>query len=66
MVYSKGGLFFEALRQEIGDQAFFQALQAYFRDNQYRIADPDDLLNAFENAAGRQLDEFYQRWLYSP
>ncbi len=66
VVYSKGGLFFYALRQEIGDQAFFQALQNYFQKYQYRIARPADLLAEFEAAAGRELDEFYQEWLYSP
>ena len=63
VVYSKGGLFFHRLRQEIGDEAFFQALQDYYQSFQYRIARPADLLNAFEVAAGRSLDEFYQEWL---
>jgi hypothetical protein len=66
VVYSKGGLFFYALRQEIGDQAFFQALQNYFHDYQYRIARPADLLAEFEAASGRNLDAFFQEWLYSP
>lgn len=66
VVYSKGGLFFHRLRQEIGDEAFFHALQDYYQGFQYRIARPANLLDAFEAAAGRSLDEFYQEWLYSP
>ncbi len=66
IVYAKGALFFRALRQEIGDEAFFSALANYFDTHKYRIANPDDLLNAFEKAAGYQLDDFYQDWLYSP
>jgi aminopeptidase N len=65
VVYSKGALFYHALRQEIGDQAFFQALQDYYRAHQYRIASSEALLEAFERASGRELDDFYQEWLYS-
>jgi hypothetical protein len=66
VVYSKGALFFYNLRQEIGDRAFFSALQAYYQQFQYKIATGDDLLKAFEEASGKQLDAFYQQWLYSP
>ena len=65
IVYSKGALFFDALRDEIGDDAFFQALQWYFEASKYRIATPDDLLEQFEIAASRPLDDLYQEWLYS-
>jgi aminopeptidase N len=63
IVYYQGALFFDALRSEIGDQAFFAALQNYYRDYQYQIAYPDDLLASFEKTAGRSLDRFYQEWL---
>lgn len=65
IVYTKGALFFHALRQEIGDEAFFSALQNYYQNFQYRIARGEDLLDAFNESAGRQLDDFYQEWLYS-
>ncbi len=66
VVYSKGALFFDALRQEIGDQAFFEALQSYYNTYQFDIASPVELLDAFEASAGRQLDDFFQSWLYTP
>lgn len=66
IVYAKGALFFYNLRKEIGDQAFFAGLQAYYRQYKYQIATGDDLLGAFEKAAGKQLDAFYQKWLYAP
>lgn len=64
VVYNKGALFFKALRQETGDRAFFQALRDYYRENRFSIATSRDLLEAFENAAGRDLDPFYEQWLY--
>jgi hypothetical protein len=66
IVYNKGGLFFEALRKKIGDQAFFQALENYYQENKYQIATPDDLKGAFEQTYGQSLEDFYQEWLYSP
>ena len=65
IVYVKGALFFTALRAEIGDQAFFAGLQNYYRSQYFRIAQADDLLSAFEDSAGRGLDDFYRQWLYS-
>ncbi len=63
VVYSKGALFFQALRQEIGDQAYFSALQSYYQEYQFRIANGNDLLKIFEQAAGRPLGDFYRKWL---
>jgi aminopeptidase N len=64
VVYTKAALFFDALREKIGDEAFFGALQQYYLDNKYGIAQPDDLLASFEAASGQQLDAFYEEWLY--
>ncbi len=64
IAYTKGALFFVGLREEIGDQAFFTALQTYYQANMFDIATTQDLLRVFEDAAGRSLDDFYQKWLY--
>jgi aminopeptidase N len=66
VVYTKGALFFKALREKIGDRAFFGALQEYYRDHKYGIARGEDLLSAFEESSGESLRDFYQQWLYSP
>jgi len=65
VVYTKAALFFEALRRAIGDQAFFTALQAYYKDYQFRVATRDGLLEDFNDATSKQLDAMYQDWLYS-
>jgi hypothetical protein len=66
VVYAKGALFFAGLRNEIGDRAFFTALQNYYQQFKYGIATGNDLLGAFEASSAQQLDEFFQQWLYSP
>ncbi len=64
IVYVKGALFFNALRNTIGDEIFFNAMQDYFEQNKYGIASTKDLLDLFEEVSGMQLDDLYQEWLY--
>jgi len=66
IVYSKGALFFVALRGEIGGETFFQALNDYYHNYSFRIAQPQDLLSTFERSSGRSLADFYHGWLYTP
>ncbi len=62
IVYQKGALFFEALSEQIGEDAFFDALREYFSANMYQIASPDELLGSFENTCGCDLDQLYGEW----
>jgi hypothetical protein len=66
IVYSKGALFFDALRKEIGDDALLDALHNYYLKYKFQIASPENLLDTIEASASRQLDDIYQEWLYSP
>jgi aminopeptidase N len=62
VVYTKGALFFVELREMLGEEAFFEGLQSYYAQNRYEIALPAELLSAFEDSCGCQLDEFYSDW----
>jgi hypothetical protein len=62
IIYGKGALAFMELRREIGTDAFFAALQQYYEDFAFEIAQPDDLKSAFEAASGQDLDEFWTHW----
>ena len=63
IVYGKGPLFFDALRARLGDEAFFAALQAYLKTHCYGIAYPDDLIAAFEETSGQQIEDLYGFWI---
>lgn len=63
LVYAKGALFFEALQQLMGDEAFFEGLQRYYREYKYDVATPEGLLDIMEQAYGQSLDEFYEGWI---
>ncbi|CAA9576239.1 MAG: hypothetical protein AVDCRST_MAG87-2894 [uncultured Thermomicrobiales bacterium] len=60
--YVKAPLGFRAIQAEIGDTAFFAALRAYVSEFQFRVATPDDLLDAFEEASGEDLGELWRHW----
>ena len=64
IVYVKGALFFNALRETVGDEMFFNALQDYFGQYKYGIASSGDLLDLFEEVSGMQLHDLYHEWLY--
>ncbi len=63
-VYWKGALTLHALRQQIGDDVFFELLQAYYqtyRDRSVTIEEFIALTNAF---TGSDLTSFFNSWLY--
>lgn len=58
-VYWRGAAIYHALREEIGDDAFFNGLRAYVQDNAYRVATKADLIAAFNKASGRDLTDWF-------
>ena len=62
IVYCKGALGFMALMNEVGEEAYFAALAAYYSDHLFAVASPDDLLAAIERAAGRHHRATWTHW----
>ena len=62
-VYGKGPFFLRTLREELGDAAFFAALQAYYQRHRYGIATASDVRQAFNDASGRNLDDLFRSWV---
>ncbi|CAN5330560.1 M1 family metallopeptidase [soil metagenome] len=65
IIYNKGPLAFQAIREAMGDDSFFTAISSYFDANALHIARPDDLLSAFEAEAapGLDIDEVWEHWI---
>ncbi len=63
IVYSKGPLFFHAVRERMGDEAFFAAILDYAQTHRYGIAYPDDLLAAFRRHTDAEIDDLYRFWI---
>ena len=63
-LYKKGALIVHMLRETVGDEMFWKALNRYLVDNQYRSVVTADLQRAFEQTTGQQLDWFFNQWVY--
>ena len=62
--YQKGAWVLHMLRSELGDEQFFRAIRIYYNAHKNSTATTEDLRAAFEKAAGRDLKEFFARWIY--
>lgn len=58
LVYSKGVKIFDAIRSEMGDQAFFTALRNYYKENALGNTTKDVLIKAFTDASGKNMTDF--------
>lgn len=64
-VYDRGAMTLQALRLEIGDEAFFRVLRAWAQRNRYGVVTTNDLVRLAERISCRQLDPLFTNWLYT-
>jgi hypothetical protein len=64
LVYNKGAGVLHMLRRLVGDEVFFNALRRFYQDRKFQKAGTNDLQRAFELESGRDLDRFFDRWIY--
>ena len=64
LVYNKGALTLHMLRRMMGDDAFFRGLRRFYSTWRFRKAGTEEVKNAFEIEGGRDLDRFFDRWIY--
>ena len=62
--YNKGSWVLHMLRHVLGEQTFFDALLAYRAAWAYRSAATEDFRDVCEAVSGRDLDAFFQQWVY--
>ncbi len=65
-LYEKGSVVLAMLRGLLGDDQFFRSLQRYVRENQERSVITQDLASAISTETGRNLDWFFDQWVYRP
>jgi len=66
MVYAKAALFFHALRQQVGDDVYYDILRRYLGEYRYRTATGADFLALAEEVSGQDLHPLYAQWIGSP
>ncbi len=64
--YQKGGWVLHMLRCELGDAAFQKGVQNYYTAFKGKNASTPDFRKAMESASGKDLQQFFQQWLYTP
>ena len=62
--YSKGALFMDRLRSELGDKLFWRGFKAYTRAHLGKTVTSRDLQRAFEETGGRDLTPLFDEWVY--
>jgi aminopeptidase N len=65
-LYEKGGRVLHMLRHELGDALFWRALEHYAKRHARGSVETRDLARAIEEATGRNVDEFLDRWVAKP
>ena len=64
LVYNKGALTLHMLRRLIGDEAFFRGLRRFYATWRFKKAGTEDVKAAFELESNRDLDVYFDRWIY--
>lgn len=62
--YNKGGSVLHMLREQVGDDAFFTALNKYLSDNAYTDVESHELRLVFEDVTGQDLNWFFNQWYF--
>lgn len=65
VVYQKGAYVLHLLREELGERAFWGGIRAYTRAHYGHSVVTADFRKAMERASGRDLGEFFARWVES-
>jgi hypothetical protein len=65
VVYDKGACVLHMLRRLVGDEAFFGGARSFLEEHRYGRATTEDLRAALEEASGRDLEPYFERWIYS-
>ncbi|RSS78436.1 M1 family metallopeptidase [Streptomyces sp. WAC06614] len=63
-VYYRGAMVLHRIRQEVGDEAFFDLLRGWATDHRHANATTADFTTYAEERTGHDLDEVWTEWLY--
>ena len=64
ITYQKGGAVVHTLRETVGDQIFWKALNIYLTKNKLGNVETRDLKAVFEETSKKDLDWFFRQWVY--
>lgn len=62
--YKKGGAVVHMLRDTVGDEVFWKAINRYLKRHRFGNVASTDLKTAFEEESGKDLGWFFEQWVY--
>lgn len=62
--YSKGSIILYALKNQMGDAAFFKSLNQYLTTNAYKTGESHQLRLAMEEVTGKDWSPYFNQWYY--
>jgi aminopeptidase N len=62
--YQKGAWVLHMLRKEIGNETFWNGIRAYYQKYKFKNASTTDFKNVMAEVSGKNLDIFFDQWLY--
>lgn len=63
-VYERGAMTLHALRQRVGDEAFFEILRTWADERAHGTGTTEQFISLAERVGGTQLDRLFDAWLY--
>ena len=63
--YNKGGAILHMLRDYLGDEAFFQGISLYLKENEFGTGEAHKIRIALEKISGKDLNWFFNQWYYN-
>ena len=64
ITYHKGGAVLHMLREQVGTEAFWKAINTYLNRHKFANVESTDLKKAMEEASGQDLGWFFDQWVY--
>jgi aminopeptidase N len=64
--YQKGGWVLHMLRHQLGDSVFHKIIRSYYAAYAGKNADTRDFQKICEKESGKNLQSFFDQWLYTP
>ncbi len=64
VTYNKGSAVIHTLREEIGEDPFWTAINVYLNRFKFQNVETEDVKSVFEEVSGVDLDWFFDQWVY--
>ncbi|MDQ3171974.1 MAG: hypothetical protein M3Q55_17730 [Acidobacteriota bacterium] len=64
VVYNKSAVVLHMLRRIVGDEPFFAGMRHFYEQSTFAKAGTEDFRRVMEAETGRNLERFFERWIY--